>query len=75
MLRLLPVKNPTELVLLDHHGSHLGSNRGENAFSYSAWPVFPARLWRLSVPAPVRFSQPPRGGMPAGLSGRDKTVS
>src|ERR1017187_10162944 len=40
MLRLLPVKNPTELVLLDHQGSHLGSNRGENAFSYPMYRDF-----------------------------------
>ena len=31
MLRLLPVKNPAELVLLDSDGNHLGNNRGANA--------------------------------------------
>ncbi len=40
MLRLLPVKSPTELVLLDRDGIHLGSNRGENSFSYPMYQDF-----------------------------------
>ena len=34
LLRLLPVKNPQELVLLSSRGSHYGSNTGQNAMSY-----------------------------------------
>ena len=63
MLRLLPVKNPTELVLLDHHGSHLGSNRGENAFSYPMYRDFLDRnqafsgvLCRVATPVSMSFS-------------------
>ena len=41
MLRLLPVKNPTELVMLDSQGNHfVGSNRGANAFSYPMYRDF-----------------------------------
>ena len=43
MLRLLPVKNPSELVLLDTNGIHLGNNRGENSFSYPMYQDFLAR--------------------------------
>src|SRR5437016_3050421 len=34
LLRLLPVKNPQELVLLTTRGNHYGSNTGSNAMSY-----------------------------------------
>jgi predicted permease len=34
LLRLLPVKNPRELVLLNTRGSHHGNNTGENSMSY-----------------------------------------
>ena len=34
LLRLLPVKDPQELVLLTSRGSHYGSNTGQNAMSY-----------------------------------------
>ncbi len=34
LLKMLPVKAPEELVLLDSHGSHYGSNTGSNAMSY-----------------------------------------
>src|SRR6266702_1378228 len=34
LLRLLPVKNPRELVLLTSRGSHYGNNTGSNALSY-----------------------------------------
>jgi predicted permease len=37
LLRLLPVKNPQELVLLTMHGRHYGSNWGGNAISH---PMF-----------------------------------
>jgi len=63
MLRLLPVKNPTELVLLDNHGIHLGNNRGANSFSYPMYQDFAAQnqvfsgvLCRAATPVSMSFS-------------------
>ena len=63
MLRLLPVKNPTELVLLDSHGIHLGNNRGANSFSYPMYQDFAAQnqvfsgvLCRAATPVSMSFS-------------------
>jgi predicted permease len=40
LLRLLPVKDPKELVLLTSRGSHYGNNRGSNALSYPMYRDF-----------------------------------
>ena len=63
MLRLLPVKNPSELVLLDSHGNHYGNNRGANSFSYPMYKDFEARnqvfsgiLARVATPVSMSFS-------------------
>jgi predicted permease len=40
LLRLLPVKNPQELVLLTERGHHYGSNWGGNAISYPMYRDF-----------------------------------
>lgn len=40
MLRLLPVKQPEQLVLLNMRGSHYGSNWGMNAISYPMYSDF-----------------------------------
>jgi predicted permease len=40
MLRLLPVKNPQQLVILKEHGMHYGSNSGMNAMSYPMYKDF-----------------------------------
>ena len=40
LLRLLPVKNPQELVALSMRGRHYGSNFGENAISYPMYRDF-----------------------------------
>jgi len=40
LLRLLPVQDPKSLVLLTSHGSHYGSNWGENALSYPMYSDF-----------------------------------
>src|SRR5579884_2114207 len=40
LLRLLPVKNPRELVLLTMRGRHYGSNWGFNAISYPMYRDF-----------------------------------
>src|SRR5437763_5469229 len=40
LLRLLPVKNPQELVLLSMKGRHYGSNWGGNAISYPMYLDF-----------------------------------
>ncbi len=40
LLRLLPVKNPEQLVLFRSRGFHHGSNRGDNALSYPIYRDF-----------------------------------
>ena len=40
LLRLLPVKNPQQLVLLTMRGHHYGSNWGSNAISYPMYRDF-----------------------------------
>src|SRR5262245_23353464 len=40
LLRLLPVKNPRELVLLTARGNHYGNNMGSNALSYPMYEDF-----------------------------------
>jgi putative ABC transport system permease protein len=40
LLRLLPVKDPQELVLLTARGDHYGSNFGSNAISYPMYQDF-----------------------------------
>jgi putative ABC transport system permease protein len=42
LLRLLPVKDPPELVLLTMRGKHYGSNWGMNAISYPMYKDFQA---------------------------------
>src|ERR1700691_3083758 len=42
LLRLMPVKNPQELVLLHMEGFHYGSNWGSNALSYPLYRDFKA---------------------------------
>src|SRR6516225_8559817 len=62
MLRLLPVKNPSELVLLDSSGNHYGNNRGANSFYYPMYKDFEARnevfsgiLARVASPVSMGF--------------------
>ena len=62
MLRLLPVKNPTQLVLLDSKGNHYGNNTGGNSFSYPMYKDFEARnqvfsgiLARVTTPVAMGF--------------------
>jgi predicted permease len=43
LLRLMPVKNPRELVQLAGRGNHSGSNRGSNALSYPMYTDFRGR--------------------------------
>ena len=43
LLRLMPVKNPQELVHLAGRGNHYGSNRGGNALSYPMYKDFRGR--------------------------------
>src|SRR2546427_10603282 len=40
LLRLLPVKNPQQLVLLTMRGHHYGNNWGGNAISYPMYRDF-----------------------------------
>ena len=53
LLRLLPVKNPDELVLLTWRGSHYGSNTGGNALSYPMYKDFRDRNQVFSGPKPA----------------------
>ena len=62
ILRLLPVRNPSELVLLDSNGNHYGNNRGANSFSYPMFKDFEARnqvfsgiFARIATPVSMGF--------------------
>jgi predicted permease len=62
LLRLLPVKNPGELVLLTMRGRHYGSNWGGNAISYPMYrdfrdhnQVFSGMFCRFPIPVSVGF--------------------
>jgi len=62
MLRLLPVKSPTELVMLDSQGNHFGDSRGANSFSYPMYrdfrdrsQVFSGVLCRVAAPVSMSF--------------------
>src|ERR1700688_2617970 len=63
LLRLLPVKNPQELVLLTMRGHHYGSNWGGNAISHPMFrdftahnEVFSDMFCRCAFPASLSFS-------------------
>jgi len=43
LLRLLPIKDPQQLVLLNWRGKHYGSNRGSNALSLPMYKDFRGR--------------------------------
>jgi predicted permease len=60
LLRLLPVKDPRELVLLTSRGRHYGNNRGGNALSYPMYTdfrdhnqVFSGMFCRYALPLSV----------------------
>ncbi len=60
LLRLLPVKNPQQLVLLTMRGRHYGSNWGGNAISYPMYrdfqdhnEVFSGMFCRFPIPVAV----------------------
>ncbi|MDQ6759940.1 MAG: ADOP family duplicated permease, partial [Acidobacteriota bacterium] len=63
LLRLLPVKDPQELVLLSMKGSHYGSNWGGNAISYPLYvdfsqhnQVFSGMFCRFPFPLSLTFN-------------------
>jgi predicted permease len=63
LLRLLPVKDPQELVLLSSRGSHYGNNRGANALSYPMYEdfrdhntVFSGVMCRFGLPLSLSFN-------------------
>src|ERR1700733_8709805 len=63
LLRLLPVKNPAQLVLISSTGPHMGSNRGPRASSYPMYEDFQHRaqafsyvFCRLSTPLSLNFN-------------------
>src|SRR5262249_11194856 len=62
LLRLLPVKEPEQLVLLTSVGSHYGSNTGANALSYPMYKdfrdrnqVFSGVLCRFGLPLSLGY--------------------
>ena len=64
LLRLLPVKDPQQLVLLTMRGSHYGNNWGGNAISHPMYrdfqahnEVFSEMFCRFSIAASVSFGQ------------------
>lgn len=70
LLRMLPVKNPQELVLLTARGQHYGSNTGSNSLSYPMYTdirdgnqVFSGMFARYGLP------------LSFGLEGRTERVS
>src|SRR5580704_17765549 len=63
ILRLLPVKDPQQLVLISFTEPHLGSNRGTQTSSYPMYqdfqqkaPAFSYVFCRLKTPLSVNFS-------------------
>src|SRR5438046_7456370 len=66
LLRLLPVKNPQQLVLLTMRGHHYGSNWGGNAISHPMFrdfrdhnEVFSDMFCRFPTSASLSFGQQP----------------
>ena len=64
LLRLLPVKNPQQLVLLTMRGSHYGNNWGGNAISHPMYrdfqahnEVFSEMFCRFSTASSLAFGQ------------------
>src|SRR5580698_9128121 len=63
LLRLLPVKNPAQLVLISSTGPHMGNNRGPRASSYPMYedfqrkaPAFSYVFCRYSTPLSLSFN-------------------
>src|SRR5580692_9321604 len=63
LLRLMPVKNPQELVLLHMEGFHYGSNWGDNSLSYPMYhdikadnTVFSGMFCRFSTEFSLGFN-------------------
>src|SRR5689334_6642356 len=63
LLRLLPVKNPEQLVLLTERGKHYGNNWGGNAISYPMYrdfqdhnEVFSGTMCRFPIPVSLTFN-------------------
>src|SRR3954469_23537701 len=48
LLRLLPVKDPEQLVMIWSTGPHMGSNRGSRAASYPMYQDFSQRAQAFS---------------------------
>ena len=63
LLRLLPVKDPEQLVMISSTGPHMGSNRGPRASSYPMYedfqrkaPAFSYVFCRYATPLSIGFS-------------------
>lgn len=57
LLRMLPVKNPSQLALISSTGPHMGSNRGPRASSYPMYEDFQRRAQAFSYVF-CRYSTP-----------------
>src|ERR1700704_5248687 len=62
MLRLLPVRNPEQLVMIWPNGPHMGSNRGTRKTSYPMYQDFQQKaqafsdvLCQFSTPLSIGF--------------------
>jgi predicted permease len=63
LLRLLPVKDPSQLVMISSTGPHMGNNRGARASSYPMYedfqrnaPAFSYVFCRFSTPLSLSFN-------------------
>src|SRR5437660_5669123 len=77
LLRLLPVKNPQQLVLLTMRGHHYGNNWGGNAISHPMFRDFQAHnegvsgvVCRVPNPVSLTFGGQSDGGNSELVSGR-----
>ncbi len=57
LLRLLPVKDPQQLVMISSTGPHMGSNRGDRASSYPMYQDFQRQATAFSYVF-CRFNTP-----------------
>ena len=53
MLRLLPVRDPQQLVMISSTGPHMGSNRGARASSYPMYQDFQQKAEALATSSAV----------------------
>ena len=82
LLRLLPVKNPQQLVLLTMRGKHYGNNWGGNAISYPMYrdfqdhnEVFSGMFCRFPQPVSMTAKSELKGDVKAAAKPETATAS